>query len=158
MLRRIYPFWAESARAASPAPMTLNRGIIEAPSASATRMIELGEKLEEIKEPFCKVLKLGQDAATLSAILAGNEDGADEEIVQRLNELFQSERAPALPALIKAVKDEGRYGVVQPIVSALFKEGGYLSFDNYILRTRAEHISMKSGADTWTLDFGRVRK
>ena len=43
-------------------------------------------------------------------------------------------------------------------VSALFKAGSYLSFDNYIGRAKAEHFTVvkDSGVDPWPLDLSRA--
>ena len=39
-------------------------------------------------------------------------------------------------------------------VAALFKQGGYLSFENYMLRAKAEHLSLgATGVGAWTPDL-----
>ena len=44
-------------------------------------------------------------------------------------------------------------------VAALFKAGGYLSFDNYALRAKSEHLSLGlSGPGAWTAELGAALK
>ena len=43
-------------------------------------------------------------------------------------------------------------------VSALFKAGNYLSFDNYILRAKSEHLSVSPSAGSWTSELATAVK
>ena len=43
-------------------------------------------------------------------------------------------------------------------IAALFKAGGYLSFDNYMFRAKAEHVAVEGPNGIWTEALDRVCK